>query len=103
MFAEYGAEENLQEILERLSLYCTLAGCDNPQISVILPKKAQDYYNREFQAKERVEHVGKPGNFRQLWCSGVVTLFNSDEHEVRPLSLWAKIKRGIPYVRYGSR
>lgn len=105
MFEEYGPQKGLQEILEELSVYCMLAGVDNPQITVILPKRVQDAFNAEFMPKERIVSPLPSSNrsaVTELWCSGVVTIHNSDDYEVRKLSMWEKAKRKMRFVMYGK-
>ena len=52
MFEEYGKEEDLTEILERLVLYCAINMANPNGIRVILPKKAIEAYNRSLKAKQ---------------------------------------------------
>lgn len=90
-FAEYGGEKSLQEILEELSLYCSINFADvhENNIKLILPDKILKQYTKTMFAKERI--VIK-GNIVQepvvlehpvLWIAGgTVALFSLDEHTV---------------------
>lgn len=99
VFSDYGPQKGLQEILEELAVYCAEAGCDNPSITVILPKQAQDHFNLQFAPKEKYQLAQKQGRsaVTQFWCAGVVTIHNDSDYEAvqrdKKVSLWGRLRR----------
>lgn len=80
----YKEEENLQEILERLSLYCIESGVKDPQITLLLPKQAMDRFNLSLRAKARIEEL-PPSKLKSIHLqSGIVELKSADEYQLIP-------------------
>lgn len=85
----YTDETSLTEILELLTLHCSLMGLDNPKVQIILPKTVLDAYSLTFSAKERIRFLGEPQpdpeevELKTLYtCDGIVELFSDEKASV---------------------